>query len=296
MKRLILWAFILFMSASAIIAQNKEVSKITGIIPYDNNYHQGSVLLAYNPTTHKFYAVQSDTLGRLTLSSFSLDSTALAKLDSVYEAQIRGNDTSKVKFDLLLAKHFATYDRQDSALAYYSKMLDSMHVANLRLQEQIDTMKSIMGNWVTLLSRDSTFYRKVVHIDNDSTSLSRKQIIVENGDVTETNSSATKDSIAVLNNLLRELKASSNSYGEEHTTVAALDSVVFGFNTKIITFINDATSSDTLYVSTNSSFPMTNTIKRIGGEGFTKEWNTSKLYFKIGYTPQASKVIRIEAN
>lgn len=89
---------------------------------------------------------------------------------------------------------------------------------------------------------------------------------------------------------------SSNNYGEERTTVAALDSVSFGFTSKEYTFVNDGTISDTLYISPSSSFPTTNTEKRIGGEWITKRHAATKLYFKIGATPLASKKIRIEAN
>jgi hypothetical protein len=90
---------------------------------------------------------------------------------------------------------------------------------------------------------------------------------------------------------------SSNSYAAwPSTTGTTIDSVSFSFTPKSITFINDETITDTLFVSSSSSFPTANTIRRLGGEGFTKLWSTSKLYYKVGTTPAASKKIRIEAN
>lgn len=113
---------------------------------------------------------------------------------------------------------------------------------------------------------------------------------------THQTSGDTLAQMVYLINAVSGITSSTNNYAEEHTTVAAADSVVFGFTTKYVTFVNDATTSDTLYVSPSPSFPATNTIKRIGGEGFTKPYGVTKLYFKVGATPQASKIIRIEAN
>ena len=92
------------------------------------------------------------------------------------------------------------------------------------------------------------------------------------------------------------ITSSTNNYAEERTTVAALDSVEFGFTTKTVTFINDNASTDTLYVSTVSTFPSTNTIKRSGSEGFTKTYGVTKLYLKVAHTPASGKKIRVEAN
>lgn len=93
------------------------------------------------------------------------------------------------------------------------------------------------------------------------------------------------------------ITGSPNNYATWFSTVGTVkDSVQFGFTTRSVTFINDGVLTDTLFVSTSNSFPSTNTIKRLGGEGFTKQWATTKLYFKVGTTPLASKKIRIEAN
>lgn len=92
------------------------------------------------------------------------------------------------------------------------------------------------------------------------------------------------------------LTGSPNSYSVWFSTAGTVkDSVVYGFTTRSVTFINDGISTDTLFVSPTSTFPSTNTIKRLGGEGFTKQWAVTKLYFKVATTPVASKKIRIEA-
>ncbi len=112
------------------------------------------------------------------------------------------------------------------------------------------------------------------------------------------------DSVATMNylpqlegieDILQTTTPSSNSYGVLRTTTGTtIDSVAFGFDTQTITFINDGTTSDTLYVSTSSNFPATNVMVRLGGEGFTKRMKTNKLYFKVGNVPLAGKKIRIE--
>jgi hypothetical protein len=101
---------------------------------------------------------------------------------------------------------------------------------------------------------------------------------------------ATEASLALLT-------PSTNSYSVWFSTAGTVkDSVSWGFTSKSVTFINDNTSTDTLFVSTSASFPSTNTVKRLGGEGFTKRWSTTKLYFKVGAIPAASKKLRVEAN
>ena len=94
-----------------------------------------------------------------------------------------------------------------------------------------------------------------------------------------------------------QLTGSSNNYSTSFSTAGTvIDSVTLGFTSRVVTFINDGVATDTLFVSTSSSFPSTNRLVRVGGEGFTKQWAVTKLYFKVGSTPLASKKIRIEAN
>ena len=90
--------------------------------------------------------------------------------------------------------------------------------------------------------------------------------------------------------------STNNSYAQNFTTTGTtIVSVVFSFTPHSITFINDGVPTDSLFVSSNKTFPSTNKITRLGGEGFTKSWAFTKLYFKVGTTPLVSKKIRIEA-
>ena len=93
------------------------------------------------------------------------------------------------------------------------------------------------------------------------------------------------------------VSGSLNSYARWlSTTGTTVDTVVFGFTPKSVTVINDNNSTDTLFVSSSGSFPSTNTIKRLGGEGFAKYWATDTIFVKVATTPAASKKLRIEAN
>jgi len=95
--------------------------------------------------------------------------------------------------------------------------------------------------------------------------------------------------------LITATESSTNSYSQFITaTSAKVDTVNFGFDTRTVTFINDGATTDTLYVSTSNTFPVTNTIVRFGGEGFTKKMKVSTLYYKVGNVPLANKKIRIE--
>ena len=110
----------------------------------------------------------------------------------------------------------------------------------------------------------------------------------------------SKDSMMVANqtngNQVLQLNSSSNSYGTVFTTAGTNpDSIIFGFTPKTITVINDGVSTDSLFVSAVKTFPSTNRLTRTGGEGFSKAWAVTKIYFKVGTTPLASKKIRVEA-
>ena len=113
------------------------------------------------------------------------------------------------------------------------------------------------------------------------------------------------DSIALMRQMLNnqtngnqlvQQKGSPNHYGTIFTTAGTNpDSISFAFTTRSITFINDGVSTDTLFVSSSKTFPTTNRDARTGGEGLTKSWALTKVYFKVGTTPLASKKIRVEA-
>jgi hypothetical protein len=99
-----------------------------------------------------------------------------------------------------------------------------------------------------------------------------------------------------LTALITNLSATTNTYGANFsTTGTTVDSVSFGFTPHSITFINDGVPTDSLFISPSITFSSTKKITRIGGEGLTKSWAYTKLYFKVGTTPLPSKKIRIEA-
>lgn len=137
----------------------------------------------------------------------------------------------------------------------------------------------------------------LITMKNNQTDGDQKtQIVDGSGNVIGATSNALDINVKSGSVAVSGVTSSTNNYAKEHTTVAAADSAVFGFTTKYVTFINDGATTDTLYVSSDPLFPATNTIKRVGSEGFTKPYGVTKLYFKVGATPQASKKIRIEAN
>ncbi len=90
------------------------------------------------------------------------------------------------------------------------------------------------------------------------------------------------------------IAGSSNFITKNGTSVAALDSLVFNFTSVEATIINDATSSDTMFISPTSTFPTATTLKRIGGEYASLPIAWTKLYFKFGTTATASKNYRLE--
>ena len=91
--------------------------------------------------------------------------------------------------------------------------------------------------------------------------------------------------------------STSNSYAQIFTTTGTtIDSVSFNFTPHKITIINDGVVTDSLFISSSKTFPTTNKVLRLGGEGLTKDWAFTKLYFKVGTTPLPSKKIRIEGN
>ena len=109
---------------------------------------------------------------------------------------------------------------------------------------------------------------------------------IANAGFEETNQAYRNAFVGSLNSYARWLS----------TTGTTVDTVVFGFTPKSVTVINDNSSTDTLFVSSSGSFPSTNTVKRLGGEGFAKYWATDTIFVKVATTPAASKKLRIEAN
>lgn len=147
---------------------------------------------------------------------------------------------------------------------------------------------------------DAPYFKVVYTTGNDSQTVFLLSTMLNRGDVLPRTSTAKLDvdvSGGSSGDLYVTQLGSSNSYAAwPSTTGTTIDSVSFSFTPKSITFINDGASTDTLFVSSSSSFPTANTIRRLGGEGFTKFWAVTKLYYKVGTTPAASKKIRVEAN
>ena len=86
-----------------------------------------------------------------------------------------------------------------------------------------------------------------------------------------------------------------NIFTGNKTSASSRDSINFGFDAAQITIFNDATSNDTMFVSTTTSFPAGQTFKRIGGTNLSYYINASTIYVKFGVTPTASKKYRVEA-
>lgn len=64
---------------------------------------------------------------------------------------------------------------------------------------------------------------------------------------------------------------------------------------KSITIINDAASTDTLFISFSSDFPENSTIRRLGGEGTTiTDAGKYGIYLKFGENADIGKKYRLE--
>jgi hypothetical protein len=75
----------------------------------------------------------------------------------------------------------------------------------------------------------------------------------------------------------------------------SIDTITFGFTTKKIFIVNDASETDTLYISTDASFPIMNTRKY-----FFNEWRElsvawQKCFIKFNYTGSLGRSYRFEA-
>ena len=135
--------------------------------------------------------------------------------------------------------------------------------------------------------------------------LANQKLLYSLDSLIQINTKKWADSIALMRQMLNnqtngnqlvQQKGSPNHYGTIFTTAGTNpDSISFAFTTRSITFINDGVSTDTLFVSSSKTFPTTNRDARTGGEGLTKSWALTKVYFKVGTTPLASKKIRVEA-
>ena len=76
-----------------------------------------------------------------------------------------------------------------------------------------------------------------------------------------------------------------------------VDTVTFGFTPKTVLIINNNSATDTIFVSPNSLFPATNTVKLSGnGEGLLRLGTIDTIFIKATATSAKSKKIRIETN
>jgi len=163
---------------------------------------------------------------------------------------------------------------------------------------------------VTKASRDTLHYVRVdlaalhsdllangIKIDSTDASLARIEGYIN--DLESKNDSLKaklNDLKGYVDGIETLLTPTTNWYAQTRTTVAAADSVVFGFSTRYNRFTNDGVSTDTCFISTQSTFTSTTTKAFIGGETVSFYGNYPKLYIKVGTTPVAGKKIRIFAN
>lgn len=94
--------------------------------------------------------------------------------------------------------------------------------------------------------------------------------------------------------------SSTNFYVKEGNTIAAIDSVVFGFTSVHIGINNDESGvkvdSTTMYISTSSLFTASTTYVLYANERLSLNFGTTKLYFKFGNTAKANKAYRFIVN
>lgn len=91
-----------------------------------------------------------------------------------------------------------------------------------------------------------------------------------------------------------------NIYTYNGTSTTTRDSINFGFNAATIIVFNDATATDTMFVSTVSNFAADKTFKRVGGASnfatiLYQDISTNIIYVKFGAYPTAGKKFRVEA-
>ena len=90
-----------------------------------------------------------------------------------------------------------------------------------------------------------------------------------------------------------------NIFTYNGTSAATRDSINFGFDASEIVVFNDATATDTMFVSTDSLFAADKTFKRVGGAcNFAtilyKNITTTIIYVKFGVYATAAKKYRVE--
>ncbi len=142
---------------------------------------------------------------------------------------------------------------------------------------------------------DAPYYKVVYTTGNDLQTVFLLTTMLNRGDVLPRTSTGKLDVTDVLGATAAN-QVSVNQLGGIYTTTGTtIDSISTTFTPIRWTFINEGVSTDSLIVSSDRTFPSGKRTIRLGGEGFTKLWAVTKLYYKVGTTPLASKKIRIEA-
>ena len=296
MKRIVL--LIVMLMGVVTVAQER----IPRLIPRDYNNVPAAVPVWYDTTTGTYKYYQDNSASILdALSSGVPVSYDTVSASPVSSSQAYGSWEYKnyaVKFNIMLANkngysvrfsdgNYYAINRVDNdidvELARFSYTASEGDL--VRVERTISGIFTLWINGIKLGSCTDNTY------DLSETIVSHMEYVTN---LTMT-PLRTRDLVEDNVKLTYALLGSTNSYSQFITsTSAAVGEVDFGFETQSVTFINDGVTTDTLYVSTSNTFPATNTIVRLGGEGFTKRMKTNKLYFKVGNVPLAGKKIRIE--
>lgn len=101
--------------------------------------------------------------------------------------------------------------------------------------------------------------------------------------------------IALLCAVTIQAQNYTNIFTQNDTSATVRDSINFGFDAAQITIYNDATTNDTMFVSTDSLFAADKTFRRIGGTNLQYYINSSIIYLKFGSTATSGKKYRVEA-
>ncbi len=94
---------------------------------------------------------------------------------------------------------------------------------------------------------------------------------------------------------LNDSSGSTNLYTKIDTSKITVDTLIFGFNSRDIYYLNEGSATDTLYISPLGNFPSSQTIKIVGGESGYVPLSWSRAYIKFDYTPISGKHYRFIA-
>ena len=95
--------------------------------------------------------------------------------------------------------------------------------------------------------------------------------------------------------VIKDSAGSTNLYTKIDTSHVTVDTLIFGFNSRDIYYLNEGSATDTLYISPLGNFPSSQTIKIVGGESGYVPLSWSRAYIKFDYTPISGKHYRFIA-